>query len=188
MTAFDEMVAQLKEKNRNLDKALARADVVLSGYEPDSLYYRSIKGFYFQPSTVAHTPRHFKIGSRAKIVFRDRTDVKSYHDIKDAFIHRAKALGANALIDVKCSGGQMVATPAFLLEAAEHDDNYRSKIAIFEARLVGQVSDPVIVSFERKRMVKLEKEVSYWRGHNDGYYLNHHTSGKFPPSDKIPKA
>ena len=188
MTAFDEMVAQLKEKNRNLDKALARADVVLSGYEPDSLYYRSIKGFYFQPSTVAHTPRHFKIGSRAKIVFRDRTDVKSYHDIKDAFIHRAKALGANALIDVKCSGGQMVATPAFLLEAAEHDDNYRSKIAIFEACLVGQESDPVIVSFERKRMVKLEKEVSYWRGHNDGYYLNHHTSGKFPPSDKIPKA
>ncbi len=188
MSTFDEMVAKLKEKNRNVDKAFAGADVVLSGYETKSLHYRSIKGFYFQPPTVVHTPRHFKIGSRAQIVFRDRTDIKSYHDIKDAFIRRAKALGANALVDVKCSDGQMVATPAFLLEAAEKDDNFRSKIAIFETRLVGQESDPVIVSFERKRMIKLEKEVSYWRGHNDGYYLNHRTSGKFPPSDKIPKS
>ncbi len=188
MSTLDEMIARLKEKNREVNKALAKADKVLSKYEPDSLHYKSIKGFYFQPPSVAHTPRHFKVALRAQIVFRDRTDIKSYNDIKESFIRRAKALGANALIDVKCSKDQVIATPAFLLEASERDDNYRSRIVAFEARLADQVSDPVIVSYEKRRMIKLEKEVSYWRGHNDGYYLNHSSHGKFPPSDEVPEA
>ncbi len=186
MNSWDDLVSKLKEKNAMVDKALVSADEHLSEYIPVSPFYRSIRKFYFQPPSLGYVPRQYKVASCAKIVFRDRTDIKSYHDIQADFIRRAKALGANALIKVKCSGGQMIATPAFLIEPAGKDDDYRSKISYFERRLVGKVSDPVIVSFERRRMIKLEKEVSYWRGHNDGYYLNHSTRGKFPPNERDP--
>ena len=176
----------MNQKTEEFYKRLAEADERLKTSKTVP-HFRCIRGFYMQSPGQA-LPDEYVMGERAHIVFRERLDIKSYHEIKPWFIRRAKALGANALVDVSLSNGQFEARPAILLEYAAEDDDYKQKIARFKAKQRGKESDPLIISYERQRMVKLEKEVSYWRGHNDGYYLNHSSRGKFPPSDEVPEA